>query len=612
MAMFGRINQGYTHMISIEAVIKILWKPFIKQINSGSPVYFTYHRFYLFDLFKEEGILLDNPVYTINEIANKYIEIEGDHAVILPEVFEPAIDDFSPSIILVCQQILAVEEMVRDQSGYSDSAYFPRLRKNISLSLNESSLNPFSFTQFEKLWKTLASEMKSIRGFNKSTITFRFGADHGINKSRSFPLSQALLSRDDLKLICNKIGLDVIKKHDNNLWGNIQSIRNTLKNRAFKLLSLSFLKDRVLDQVVNFAKNANLLDLKIIEKISEISDHMELRFYKEFDLFNENIRAYIYNYTKNENISDESMVINYLFEILDSNFNYLFLPLSDTNDFWVKRKDEIEIKQGDTFLALGNQQGIATIGMILETCLKGFRKIDYEKDILKFYNDISLIEIINHFPSSIFIKDGKMIKNSDENNEVQYEWIGGISISAKSDLYFKDYLPHSIVYRGNKFLIQDVLRINSKVLSFENFIKEINYLSENTLYTFEFPLGYKANIWVAKNINPNNDLHGFEIKNSLISPVLANIENNVVALCGFHIINNDNLSVFPNHILIPLIQSLIKKIPGRKLNPNEYEKIKSVVIKSCPTPELKRVLQRLFINDVYLPDEIIKKLNPYL
>ena len=56
MVFYGLKTLGFIRMIDVKTVVNILWRPFVGQINTGSPVYFSFHRYYLFNIFKEEGI----------------------------------------------------------------------------------------------------------------------------------------------------------------------------------------------------------------------------------------------------------------------------------------------------------------------------------------------------------------------------------------------------------------------------------------------------------------------------------------------------------------------------------------------------------------------------
>ena len=75
--------------------------------------------------------------------------------------------------------------MINESGGFTDDAYFPKLRKIISPDLKPLSLNPFSNNEFEHLWRTFEKEIKSIDGYTDGvTITFSFDFPKGKNKNR--------------------------------------------------------------------------------------------------------------------------------------------------------------------------------------------------------------------------------------------------------------------------------------------------------------------------------------------------------------------------------------------------------------------------------------------
>ena len=177
-------------MYDDETLINVLWIPFLDQIRKGkgAPVYFTFHRQFLDELFKQNNVNC-NSFELINKVANTYYEVLGNNKVIIKSsAFIPLAGNFSPVIILVCQQVLAVEEMVRDERGHSEDAYFPRLRKMISPCLKDLSSNPFEFSEFKKIWKTLKQELMTIEGFNEKLVNFDFTNKSRKNKARSVPL----------------------------------------------------------------------------------------------------------------------------------------------------------------------------------------------------------------------------------------------------------------------------------------------------------------------------------------------------------------------------------------------------------------------------------------
>src|SRR5262249_40771872 len=163
------------------------------DIAKGGPVYFTFSAELVRTLLSERGHATADPILEVCEAARQLYFIAGDDAVLREHALDVGAGGRSLAIILVCQQVLAVESMVRVPVGFSENAYFPRLRRLMSPLLAERSNNPFDFAEFEAIWRALGRDIRSVVGSADASITFRFGVESGVNKARAFPLSQALL-----------------------------------------------------------------------------------------------------------------------------------------------------------------------------------------------------------------------------------------------------------------------------------------------------------------------------------------------------------------------------------------------------------------------------------
>jgi len=612
--LFGQTNLGYFQMNSIQKLIAILWDPFIKQINSGMPVFFTFHRQFLAELFKKEGIKCHDVVAFITSIANEYLDIQGDRISIKPEAFISVANQFSPVIFLVCQQVLAVEEMVNDESGYSENAYFPRLRKIISPSLGETSLNPFEYKDFSKIWKTLATEMESIDGYTKATSTISFKRIQGMNKARSFPISQALFNKEDLILICTSIGLNSILKSDfDSLWKEVLEIQHLLKYRTRRLLGLNALRERLLNQISNFSRNINEYQLKISSKRLRVNDDLELIFYTEsIDWLNDEFRANLYNTKTRERIDDDNLITNYIFEYLESNMNFMILPRDVSGNHWVKSKSELEVKSGDSFLLLWNKSGISKAQILLNRYINCISLEELKNSPHKFIcNEINLIEVVNKddYNYTLFVKDGQFTKEPVKSISFKHQWHGGVCINKRSNLYFKDFLPETISFPETEFSIADVISINSKNIGFNFFQSQIDNLSEDTIFTFEFSDGNKANISIAKS-NINSENFGYEVlSNNTFYPISKNLDNNEKILRGYELSDCGATATIHLSLLVKIIDALLNKKNGGTLSENQIEKIRNIAINSAPTNEIKILLATLLNKNTFLPKDLIQEIE---
>ncbi len=149
-----------------------LWKAFGDDIASGDPVFFCFSRELLGEELGYLGLTSETLTNAVCEAARACFYVDGTHVWLQGGALSADASGFSLSIVLVCQQVLAVEEMVREGGSYSENAYFPRLRALMSPELAAHSANPFRFHEFERIWQTFAKEVRTISGSSDDTITF--------------------------------------------------------------------------------------------------------------------------------------------------------------------------------------------------------------------------------------------------------------------------------------------------------------------------------------------------------------------------------------------------------------------------------------------------------
>ena len=237
-----------------EALIQCLWNIFLPEIISGEPVRFCFSYDLLQKHFTKSGLTDKQPADHVGAVARNCFSVFGNRAFLSGEALEETSVGFSKAIILVCQQIIAVEEMISDGAQYSENAYFPRLRKSMDERLPSWSANPFSFDEFEGIWKAFAREVWKINGSSHETITFEFDAYAGANKARQFPLSQALFSIGDLSGLATYCRLDRLRSISaDEVWSEIRRERQRLGRRAQRLINSGFLRERLIEQVRKFA-----------------------------------------------------------------------------------------------------------------------------------------------------------------------------------------------------------------------------------------------------------------------------------------------------------------------------------------------------------------------
>lgn len=603
-------------MITVEKLIQILWKPFIVDVENGLPVFFTFNRSFISDLLNDEGISCKDPVELINEFANKYIIVKNNRASLMPNALDSVVNGFSPAIIIVCQQILAVEEMVNDEDGIiSAESYFPRLRKMISIDLDGSSLNPFKFEQFKSLWKCLACEVSTINGCNEDTITFKFDEFKGKYKASIFPFSQALFTRQDLFLICAIIGEDIRNSSRQIIWQKLMDIRQRLPRRASQRL-LHIQKEKILDQIENFLQlyNYDFPTLDILKNEPEYTTELTVYKAPATDwLGNDEYRMLLNNITEKHKSYDEQEIHTLLTKHLKHMGGFIILPLT-IYDTWIQSRSEIEIIPGDSFLIIMNEDGLnngsRTLSSRINVDINKLERHDFELLDDIFY----IMEVLNE-PSlnkTLFVKNGAFLDKSAVSVKEKYTWIGGCCIENRTNLYFVDFLPERVRFFNRQFEIHEVVTIDSHYVSLDFFKNDIKKLCEEATHIFEFPGNNKANIRIVATKQIKSFYLGFAMKeSSYLEPVSSVIEGQLQLLSGYCFVNVNNNQI-PVYLLAELVKSIVSNKSGERINKELYLKIKNIAINSSPTEELRSMLDKIFNENVRLPLKLIQSIQIYL
>ncbi len=577
-------------MTEVESVVKALWQPLISDIKAGGPVFFCYYKDLLGELFA--GFSSDDPLEVLNRAANSLLEIDQGGVSLTSTALHPKVDGLSGAIVLVCQQVIAVEEMVKDRSGFSEHAYFPRLRKMISEELPIQSLNPFySFDEFERIWRKLAQEIRTFEGSSELSITFRFGVEEGINKARSFPLSQALLTRGDLFSIARNVGIKVLKNSSRDrLWNLMRSEKGRLRRRAQNLMGLPFLRDRILDQVQLFT--ANLDPQKIVADVERHAvENLEMRFYKDsIDWLTEEFRIYLFDPSTSSRIDDDFRIHSLLHEQL-SRAGYLILPPSSIGDSWILSRDELPICSGDTFLIVAGEDYLNHAYRVLSSVFKNFapNSIHPVRFGLSPHHRVAEVNVAQGTNVEFYIRSGKVV-NSPQKNSYTYNWIGGLCVDSRGNYFLPDYLPAKIRFSDAEYNLTQVASINGRAIPFEHLRNSINALSDNTVYELQFSGGRKARLGVAIKRPNSSDRMGYSLSSTGVLPVMLDrVLDSQTAIIGFNVPPGLEVQAYPAATCAMLLQEL-QAGNGAKLNAGDSELVRKRVELALAPDDVKRLI----------------------
>lgn len=581
-------------MNDLSKLISILWTPFLDEIRRGGPIYFCFYRDSLASLFRKHGID-DDPVELLNGFARSCLLI-GTDVEVKPEALQPQVDSRSAAIVLIAQQVLAVEEMVRDRNGLSDNAYFPRLRKMISPTLQDSRSNPFcSFDEFEKIWRTLAKEIRSIQGSSDRSITFRFGEEEGVDKARSFPFSQALLTREDLNALAGKIGLERLRKSDSSgLWALIRSEKAKLRRRSQRLLGLTFLRERIIEQVKSFSEkvDANSIPSEA-SKLSQLKS-FDVRFYKDsVDWLTDEFRAYLIS-ESGERIDDEDLIRDVLQKEIRTR-GFLVLAPGELGDSWSKSSRESEVQSGDAFIIVGPKSEVERAWKIIGTFYPALAAHSAKTDF-PFMGEVFVQQIHwpQDMPGAMTIRNGAIADKQGIVSAIIGKWVGGFAVDNRREKFLRDALPETVVFDTETYSVHSAVAVNGSKIDFNYFTRSLEQLKEDQMYEVEFPGKRKMRLGIAVARGDISDRMGYSIEESgRLSAILDRVGDSSQAIVGF-LDQSENLCLrFSSTICATILRDLRLSGSHRSLTVSDMEYVKAGVEASLIPDEVKLSILKL-------------------
>lgn len=594
-------------MDDMRRLVAALWKPFVREIAQGGPVFFSFSAEMLADLFRREHIETDDPVRTIREFASQLYVVDDDEVYLRPDALRAGEAGFSPAIVLVCQQVLAIEEMVRDPGGFSENAYFPRLRRLMSEALPRLSQNPFAFDEFEAIWRTLASEIRSLPGGTDGCITFRFGLETGINKARSFPLSQGLLSLEDLRIVTKEIGPRRLSTGTPaEIWRLLKRVKSRLGRRGQRLIGLGIFRDRVIEQVVAFAARPDALSPLKPAVGQETAQAVELNIYKDStDWVSEEFRAFLTIIETGRRIDDEQR----LTELLSTRFRQgetLVLPPGEFGDHWVCTNKTLDIRHGDTFLIVGTPSSIARSVQSFEALGLPLSAIGENRWSLGLGAGIQVAEASIPKDSTLVVtvRDGRIVDSARESAQPPYVWIGGHCVDARGERFLRDFLPSGIRFAGTLVRIQEMIKVDDRFLTFDAFRAAIERETEDLSAEIAFPNGRSARLGVAICRQAGDESLGYLVDaNGVVSPVTDIVNKSDFAVVGCSERRRSSAERLPISLCVRLMEGL-KQGTGDELNRDELEWLRNRVAASSLPSEVHVVIGKLLQRSPRLPDGV--------
>lgn len=511
-------------MKKIDLLVNILWKEHLPLIKAGLPIYFTYTRDSLRKTFFEASIDTEDPILDICEAIQDFILVDSDSAYILDSAYERNDQGFSKAILFVCQQVLVVEEMVRS-NDFGPNAYFPRYREMLSPQLSDKSLNPFDYDDFEKIWQTLANEIKWAGGSSNS-ITFQFGKKQGPSQSKRFPLSQALLSKDDIAKIISFLGrsnLSGLSREE--LYNRIRLRENirAISSRGKSLFKQPALRDELINQIQSFL-NSNInyeYFLQETQKLKVSLGEYALKAYIDpTDWFETSYVLNLFNEI-GDPVVDKLMISNY-FSDLKLRCDYYILTPSDCSDSWIFRDQAYSPKLDDEILIVFNEGEIENIKAIIKRSISisiknsdvlTFSRI-YKATFIKIKINAEILESIN-ISNSRF---GDPL-SSPVVKGVAFE--GGITVNKHLDVFNKEDLPEKVLIGGEAKSIDGKIMIEGRVTTYQKFKDDCMLLDRDESFNVQLEDGSQFTIKVSSGVPISSKHYDYTSSGNAILPVIV-------------------------------------------------------------------------------------------
>lgn len=522
-------------MLNARDLVPVLWRSFIDEAGAGGPVFFSFSADLLRDIFPKGSIECPpDPVQAVCAAASGLFVIVGDDAVLCENALTPDELGFSPAIVLVCQQVLAVEAMVRQPGGFSENAYFPRLRRMMSDRLSEASTNPFSFYEFEAIWRTLAREIRSIRGNTDASITFRFGVESGINKARSFPFSQALLSLEDLRVIVSGSGQQRLQNATPaEAWRLLKQLRSRVSRRAQRLIGLGIFRDRVVEQVLNYAKRA---ELAIVDRAPQrtADSTTDLSIFRDTsDWLADEFRAFL-TLADGQRVYDDARIATDLNGRLRPGVA-LVMPTGELGDCWVCSGQSAYISPNDSFLVVGERESINPALDVLRSAGVNSVPAPTQPGPIGAEGRYQAVERIST-PSSaeVTVRDGKIVGSRSSDGHCSYAWIGGVAVDKRRSKFLRGALPSSIRFGAMEVQLTEMVSANQRHLTAAVFLDSLRAATEDVTVDIGFPGGRTGRLSIAVCRYPQGRVAGYLVdSDGMLSASADRISTDDFAVFGF-------------------------------------------------------------------------------
>ena len=490
-------------------------------VQSGSPFYLSVDKRllnHLLGVTSDDKQLFSQNVDSFHLACKKLFSKNGSQLDLRQRVFEKISGkNYSCAICLAAQQVLVVEEMLRDED-YSEHSYFPRYREILEVTTGNQNSTPLTTDSFTKIWETLANEIRFFSG--SDFITFSPGTTRR-ELNRNLPLSQALLTTQDLIKLKRRFDNKFSSEDTDLIMRFILRNRNILGQRGRRVISKSsFYKKQslsnqfqtflnldydyaLLEQNLLFSKGRGKVVAFLDQKSSFLND--KLSFYLWFGEDN-----YVRDDSLNKGvvertsfgdvilIADKDIYVELVSDLVSQNSNTIVV-LTTAKNFpnWQNKLHEHYGSKHDNYELISSNLPKEFCSVILY----GLTDTDVE----------SLF-------GSIYAKKKYMLK-------------GGIAVDARSKIYLKTYPPIGLLSDNKSVSSDSKIKVNGRETTVQSFFSQLGSCENEA---FELEIAYsKINFMISgQDIKDEYSEYGYLINEGRLSPYSELVEGEMEGLVG--------------------------------------------------------------------------------
>lgn len=592
-------------MSSQSKLISVLWETYFPKIRSGLPVYFTFHREQLIRIFEAHSIPGD-PARVVNTHASQWYDVDGDIAVVRPEAFMPQWNRFSAVILLIAQQVLVVEDMAKDRLGFSEDAYFPRLRRAISNQLQERSQHPFGTSdEFDEIWRKFRSEIMMAGGTARS-VTF-FSGKHS-NRNRSYPLSQALLSQEDVIKLIRLIGEQrIFTLSLNDLKREVNSSKERLSKRGQKTLGIPFLEERVYEQIRAY-KGIQIPEEEKSLIVGDNQFNCDIKIYRDqVDFGTEEFRIGFFDRAEGTRVTADA---NHRaeFRLLLNRRNFLIFSESTLGDSWVTSEQVREISYGESLVFVATKAGKAMLAAVLKRFYFDVSTITWQT--IQQFDDLYLgfLDSVPTSPSLVRVKNGTILEQVGRSQVNRIVWMGGVCVSERENKFLLRFMPDKYTVGNTPSLMLGPVKVNGRLTTFETFKADLNRLDEDQKFEIETLSGQKGFLAVAVPKSNRTEKRGYQISEiGILGPTVSEMPLGTNSLQGFSCCPAREVTRLKASDLAILLSN--PEVSWPQVSKEVIEWVITLVELAPTSGELKSVLRTKLRKQMVLPLALIRSLK---